>query len=68
MGRRRLERIQFPTYRVQPKTLKSLKSTAVELGFTYGDGAAMGEFLDRLAELDRDLLKLVFDKSPEIDE
>jgi hypothetical protein len=68
MGRQRLERIQFPTYRVQPKTLKSLKATAVELGFTYGDGAAMGEFLDRLAELDRDLLKLVFDKSPEIDE
>jgi CRISPR-associated endonuclease Cas2 len=25
----------------------------------YGDGAAMGEFLDRLAEVDRHLLKLI---------
>jgi hypothetical protein len=63
MGRHKLNRVPVPNYRVKPETLESLKNTAIELGYTYGDGAAMGEFLDAIATLDRDLLKLVFKKS-----
>jgi hypothetical protein len=63
MGRKKLNRVHFPTYKVKPETIESLKETAIELGYTHGDGAAMGEFLDRIAALDRDLLKLVFKKS-----
>jgi hypothetical protein len=63
MGRTKLDKIQFPSYKVKPETLASLKETAIQLGYTYGDGAAMGEFLDEIAALDRDLLRLVFKKS-----
>jgi hypothetical protein len=63
MGRRKLNRIPFPAYKVKPETLDSLKKTAIDFGYTYGDGAAMGEFLDGIASLDRDLLKLIFKKS-----
>jgi hypothetical protein len=62
MGRSKLNRVPFPSYRVKPETLNSLKETAIEFGYTYGDGAAMGEFLDEIAALDRDLLKLIFKK------
>jgi hypothetical protein len=63
MGRRKLNRIPFPAYKVKAETLDSLKQTAIEFGYTYGEGAAMGEFLDGIAALDRDLLKLIFQKS-----
>jgi hypothetical protein len=63
MGRHKLNRVPFPGCKVKPETLDSLRETAIELGYVYGDGAAMGEFLDRIATLDRDLLKLVFNKS-----
>ena len=63
MGRKQLNRVPVPNYRVKPETLESLKETAIDLGYIYGNGAAMGEFLDAIAELDRDLLKLVFKKS-----
>jgi hypothetical protein len=63
MGRHKLNRVYLPNYRVKPETVESLKEVAIELGYTYGNGAAMGEFLDQIASLDRDLLKLVFKKS-----
>ena len=63
MGRKQLNRVPFPSYRVKPETLELLKTSAIELGYKYGDGAAMGEFLDQIAALDLDLLKLVFKKS-----
>jgi hypothetical protein len=71
MGRRKLDRVPFPSYKVKPETLVSLKETAIAFGYTYGDGAAMGEFLDKIAALvhevwalpNRDLLKLIFNKS-----
>ncbi len=63
MGRKKLDKVQFPSYRVRPETLDLLKETALELGYGYGEGAAMGQFLDHVALLDRDLLKLVFNKS-----
>ena len=59
MGRVKLNRIAFPGCKVNPETLASLRLTAIESGFTYGNGAALGEFLDRIAQIDRDLLKAV---------
>jgi hypothetical protein len=63
MGRHKLDKVQFPSYKVKPETLTSLRETAIQLGYTYGGSAAMGEFLDEVAALDPDLLKLVFKKS-----
>jgi hypothetical protein len=59
MGRTAKGKISFPGFKVKPETIESLKQTAIESGFTYGDGAAMGELLDRLAEIDRELLKVI---------
>ncbi len=50
-------------YKVKPETIESLKKIAIESGFTYGDGAAMGELLDRLAEVDHELLKVILKRS-----
>ena len=63
MGRTKLNRVPFPGCTVEPNTLKSLKEIAIESGFTYGGSAAIGKFLDRLVEIDRDLLKAVIKRS-----
>jgi hypothetical protein len=52
MGRTKLNRVPFPGCKVNPETLDSFREAAIELEYTYGDGAAMGEFLDRIATLD----------------
>ncbi len=59
MGRTKKNQVCFPSYKVKPETIESLKQTAMESGYVYGDSAAMGEFLDKLAALDRDLLKAI---------
>ena len=59
MGRTKKNQVCFPSYKVRPETIESLKQTAMESGYTYGNSAAMGEFLDKLAALDRDLLKAI---------
>ena len=63
MGRIKLDRISFPGYKVSPETLKSFKTTALELGYTYGDGAAIGKLLDRIATVDRELLKVILSRT-----
>ena len=63
MGRVKLERVSFPSYKVDRQTLESLKQTALELGFRYGDGAAMGKLLDRIALVDRELLKVIINQT-----
>ena len=63
MGRPKKEPTIIQTYRVKPDVAEKLKETAVELGYKHGDTAAMGAFLERLAEIDRELLKLVFKKT-----
>ena len=63
MGILKKDNIVMPTYKIKPQTLESLKQTAIESGFVYGNGAAMGEFLDRLAEVDRELLKVIINKA-----
>jgi hypothetical protein len=49
-------------FRIDNDSAESLKKTAIECGFKYGDGAAMGAFLERLAEVDRELLKIIIKK------
>jgi hypothetical protein len=63
MGRTKKNQVCFPSYKVKPETIESLKQTALESGYKYGDTAAMGEFLDKLAALDRDLLKILIKKT-----
>jgi hypothetical protein len=63
MGRAKKNQVCFPSYKVKPETIDSLKQTALESGYIYGNGAAMGEFLDKLATLDRDLLKILIKKT-----
>jgi hypothetical protein len=59
MGRPKKNQIEFPNYKVKPETVESLKKTALECGFKYGDTAAMGAFLDRLAEVEPLLVKTI---------
>jgi hypothetical protein len=59
MGRPKKNQVCFPSYKVKPETIASLRQTAIESGFRYGDGAAMGKLLDRLAQIDRELLKAI---------
>jgi hypothetical protein len=63
MGRTKKNQVCFPSYKVKPETIESFKQTALEAGYVYGNGAAMGEFLDKLATLDRDLLKILIKKT-----
>jgi hypothetical protein len=59
MGRPRKNQIEFPNYKVKPETVETLKKTALHCGFKYGDTAAMGAFLDRLAEVDPLLIQAI---------
>jgi hypothetical protein len=56
MGRIKLDKVNIPTYKVKPETLTKLHATALVMGFKYGTGAAMGAFLDMVADIDPDLL------------
>jgi tRNA(Phe) wybutosine-synthesizing methylase Tyw3 len=63
MGRPKKDPTVMHSFRIKPETAESLKQVAIECGFQYGDTAAMGEFLDRLAEIDLQLLKLIIKKT-----
>ena len=63
MGRPKKDKTTLINFRIDTEAAESLKEAAIECGFKYGDGAAMGAFLERLAEIDRELLKLVFKKT-----
>jgi hypothetical protein len=56
MGRVKLGKISIPTYKVNPDTVEKLRETAIIMGFRHNDGAAVGAFLDMIANIDRDLL------------
>jgi hypothetical protein len=56
MGRVKLDKVNIPTYKVKPETVTKLHITALAMGFKYGAGAAMGAFLDMVADIDPDLL------------
>jgi tRNA(Phe) wybutosine-synthesizing methylase Tyw3 len=63
MGRPKKDPTVMHSFRIKPETAESLKQVAIECGFQYGNTAAMGEFLDRLAEIDLQLLKLIIKKT-----
>jgi hypothetical protein len=56
MTRPKLGKVVSPTYRINPDTIPKLRETALAMGFKYQNRAAMGAFLDMLANIDRDLL------------
>lgn len=51
MGRPKQDRIQ-KHFRVDRSTPKKLNQIAIELGFRYGEGGAIGEMLDAIANKD----------------
>ena len=59
MGRTKKDNTTHINFRIDAEAAESLKKTAIECGFKYGDGAAMGAFLERLAEVDCQLLKII---------
>jgi predicted transcriptional regulator len=63
MGRHKKNRVAFPTVKVDPETVDKLREIAMETGYTYADGASLGALLDRLAEIDRELLKVIIKKN-----
>jgi hypothetical protein len=63
MGRHKKNRVAFPTVKVNPQTVDILREVATESGYIYADGASLGAFLDRLAEIDRELLKVIIKKT-----
>ncbi len=63
MGQIKKGRISIPGFKVKPETVDALREIAIDTGFTYADGASVGELLDRLAEIDRELLKIVIKKA-----
>jgi hypothetical protein len=51
MSRPALNKTKISGYRVKPATLERLRELAIKTGYTYGDGAALGELLDAIAEI-----------------
>jgi tRNA(Phe) wybutosine-synthesizing methylase Tyw3 len=63
MGRQKKDNTTHINFRIDSDAAESLKKTAIECGFKYGDTAAMGAFLERLADVDRELLKIIIKKT-----
>jgi hypothetical protein len=63
MGRPKLDQERTNNYKVTKGTSAKLEKLAISLGYKYGKGAAMGKFLDVVADLDPDLLKIIIQKS-----
>ena len=59
MGRQKKDNTTHINFRIDSNAAESLKETAIECGFKYGDTAAMGAFLERLAKVDRELIKII---------
>jgi tRNA(Phe) wybutosine-synthesizing methylase Tyw3 len=63
MGRPKKDNTEHISFRIDSEAAEALKEAAIECGFKYGDGAAMGAFLERLAEVDLQLLKVILKKT-----
>jgi tRNA(Phe) wybutosine-synthesizing methylase Tyw3 len=62
MGRQKKDNTTHINFRMDSDAAESLKQAAIECGFKYADTAAMGAFLERLAKVDRALLKIIIEK------
>jgi hypothetical protein len=51
MGRPALNKTKLSGYRVKPETLDRLRSLANQTGYIHGNGAAIGELLDAIAQI-----------------
>ncbi len=63
MGRPKLDRERTNNYKVTKGTSEKLEKLAIDMGYKHGTGAAIGKFLDAIADLDSDLLKIIIQKS-----
>ncbi len=63
MGRPKLERELTSPYSVSKGTIQKLENLAINMGCKHGSGAAMGKFLDIIANLNPDLLALIAQKN-----
>jgi hypothetical protein len=63
MGRTKTGTIYMPSCKIKAETMPKLRKTAISLGFRYADGAAVGAFLDAIANADIDLLSAAIAKS-----
>jgi hypothetical protein len=63
MSRPALHKIAFGGYKVKPETVNKLRESAVISGYVHGKGAAIGEFLDAIAEINPILLAELTKKS-----
>jgi hypothetical protein len=63
MGRPKLDKELTSPYSVQRGTIDKLEFLALSLGYKHGSGAAMGRFLDMVANLNPDLLALIAQKN-----
>lgn len=62
MGRKKQENRTSFHVRVDKSTPRKLNQLALLMGYKYGDGGAVGEFLDAIAHLDIKLVPLSSDK------
>jgi hypothetical protein len=56
MSRPALNKVGLGGYRVKPETLEKLKSISIKAGYKHGNGAAIGQFLDAIAQINPLLL------------
>ncbi|WP_295621492.1 hypothetical protein [Chamaesiphon sp. GL140_3_metabinner_50] len=56
MSRPTLNKVILGGYKVKPETIDKLRKSAIEAGYTHGKGAAIGEFLDAIAQINPLLL------------
>ncbi len=63
MTRPKLDKDLTSPYRVEKGTIKKLERLAIGMGYKYGHGAAMGKFLDMVADLNPQLLTLIAQKN-----
>jgi hypothetical protein len=63
MSRPALNKIAFGGYKVEADTIDKLRKSALIAGYTHGKGAAIGEFLDAIAQINPILLAELTKKS-----
>jgi hypothetical protein len=63
MPRPALNKIGLGGYRIKPTTLDRLREVSIKAGYVHGNGAAIGELLDAIAEINPIILVELTKKS-----